>query len=61
VGEVTPSPAEVHVAAIGDVREHLHLPPSQALLVVQTKLEFPKTFDDPSNRIQEFLRSQRLT
>jgi hypothetical protein len=40
--EVLPSLAEVQVTAIG---EHLNLPPSQALLVVQTKLEFLVTSD----------------
>ena len=49
-GEVTPSPAEVQVAAVGDVGEHLHLPPGQALLIVQTKLKFLETSDGPSNR-----------
>ena len=42
VGEVLSSPVEVQVATIG---EHLHLPPDQALLVVQTKLEFLVTSD----------------
>jgi hypothetical protein len=32
--EVTPSPMEVQVAAISDIKEHLHLPPGQALLIV---------------------------
>ena len=44
-GKVTASPAEVQVAAVGDVEEHLHLQPGQSLLIVQTKLEFSKTSD----------------
>jgi hypothetical protein len=42
-GKVTPSPVEVQVASIDNIKEHLHLPSSQALLVVQTKLEFLET------------------
>ena len=42
MGEVFPSPMEVQVATI---REHIHLPPEQALLIVQTKLKFPTTSD----------------
>jgi hypothetical protein len=33
-GEVTPSPVEVQVAAVGHIGEHLHLPLGQALLVI---------------------------
>ena len=59
--KVTPSPAEVQVATIGDVGEHFHLPPGQALLIVQTKLEFPETSDGPGNHSRQLLRSQRST
>ena len=52
---------EAQVATIGDIREHLHLPPGQALLGVQTKLEFLETFDGPGNYSQQLLRSQRST
>ena len=44
VGKVLPSPMEVQVAPVG---EHLHLPPGQVLLIVQTKLEFLVTSDGP--------------
>ena len=45
-GEVLPSPVQVQVTAIG---EHLHLPLGQALLVVQTMLEFSVTSDSPGH------------
>ena len=61
MGGVLPSPMEVQVATIGDVREHVHLPLGQALLVVQVKLEFPKTSDGLGNHSQQLLRAQRLT
>jgi len=51
VGEVLPSLAEVQVTAI---KEHLHLPPSQALLVVETMLEFSATSDGPSHAVGSF-------
>ena len=60
-GEVTPSLVEVQVAVVGDVGEHLHLPPNQALLIVQTKLEFLETSDSLGNRSRQLLCSQRLT
>ena len=46
MGKVLPSPVEVQVTTIG---EHLHFPPGQALLVVQTKLKFPATSDGPGH------------
>ena len=52
------SPVEVQVATIG---EHLHLPPGQALLVVQTKVEFLETSDGLGNHSQQLLCSQRST
>ena len=42
VGKVLPSLMEVQVAII---KEHVHLPLGQALLNVQTKLEFSMTSD----------------
>jgi hypothetical protein len=36
IGKVTPSSVKVQVTTIGDVGEHLHLPPGQALLIIQT-------------------------
>ena len=44
--EVLPSLVEVQVIAI---EECLHLPSGQALLIVQTKLEFLATFDCPGH------------
>ena len=41
-GEVLSSPVEVQVIVVG---EHLPLPLGQALLIVQTKLEFSTTSD----------------
>ena len=49
MGEVLPSPEDVQVATISVIGEHLHLPPGQALLVVQAKLEFLETSDGLGN------------
>ena len=46
MGEMLPSLAEVQMIAI---EEHLHLPLGQALLVVQTMLEFSVTSDSPGH------------
>ena len=58
VGKVLPSLEEVQVTVIG---EHLHLPPGQALLIVQRKLEFPVTSDGLGHCSLQFLRAQRST
>ena len=52
--KVFPSLMEVQVATI---RENLHLPPGQALLIVQTKLKFSATFDGQGHCCRQFLRA----
>jgi len=58
VGEVLPSPVDVQVTTIG---EHFHLPLGQALLIIQTKLEFPTTSGGLGHCSRQFLRAQRST
>jgi hypothetical protein len=40
------------------IEEHLYFPPGQALLVVQTKLEFLATSNGSGHYYQQFLRAQ---
>ena len=49
MGKVLLARLEVQVAVVGVIREHLYLPPGQALLIIQTKLEFPATSDGPGH------------
>ena len=60
-GELLRSLVEVQVATIGGIGEHLHLPPDQALLIVQTKLEFLETSDGLGHRSRQLLCAQRST